>query len=418
MHDASEQLHVRMRGERKTGKFDMPLPINAIEPVSVNTDVFRGHVLFLHALTPPAEGTHPYGEHFAHRKRRLEIRLQGVFTQKPDEVFFAVELTQVVRPGMLSAYAVKCVLAFVSAINKMKDTGFSYNIDPIVKPDGDSEGQHFVWPLQSADAVVGTPIGESPPDITDFIEDTPPSEKRKIKLDQGHVWTFVWHTMYVDLLSWEVCNILGLSQALDGFIGHQEILLSYYRLKEKPHERDGTGRSAPEAGRECESGCLAHGDRNRLIFMQLALVPERAMKEQPALAAPDSQLAKYQGEPEAQQPSEGETEQEGLSFWGSWAALLLAEGGGCCAARAPIIPVALPAALGPPPQTEVAAQEWEQLFSKDAASATAPTKDYVEPCPAPRPKFSNRVAGWLSGSGRARSSSAGARRSSDDAKPQ
>lgn len=412
----TEKLEVRLRGSSNDVKFDQPLPINAPEPVAVNSKLFRGQLLFLHAL---AEGNGPHTDHFAHRKRRLEIRLQGVFTENPDDVYLAVELSQVVRPGMLSAYAVKCVLAFVSAINKMKDTGFSYNIDPIERSDGDCEGQHFVWPIKSADTVVATPLGEPPPNLMEFVEDTPPHEKRGLKLDQDHVWTFVWHTMYVDLVSWEVCNILGFSQALDGFIGHQELIFSYYKLK------DGVNGYSPEAGRDCDSGLLAHGDRNRQIFMQLIVVPERAGQEQLTTSAMNILAAEQQTkrELEVQHPTGEEADE--ASYWVTISALVFG-GSSCCASRQPIRQDAPQTTGEPPSHVEVAAQQWEQLLSQEASKGNASKSEPVESSSAEKgdnatssPPKSNpprRFASWLSKSGPSGSCSSRARSSKEESK--
>eukprot|EP00928_Gymnodinium_smaydae_P062583 TRINITY_DN4640_c0_g6_i2.p1 TRINITY_DN4640_c0_g6~~TRINITY_DN4640_c0_g6_i2.p1 ORF type:complete len:359 (+),score=93.76 TRINITY_DN4640_c0_g6_i2:48-1124(+) len=317
MDDLSKRLSVCLNdGDNASRR--RQLPLNSPEGIPFSSEHFRGHVLFLHAAAEdPVATDFPYRDHFASRKRRFEIRLQGSFLVAPaagEQAYFAAELSSQVVPGVVSSMLVNWVLGFVSAMNRLKDTGFHYNLHHRCMCDGDEERQQLVWPMLSADTVIATPVGTEPPVLTEAFVDTAMDEKKRMTIDTGHVFTFVWHSMYVDFARWMVCNVLGWNGSLSGFVGLQPLNLSYYTLK------DG----------------VAHSENNKRLFLRLhvqSLLAEEGERSAAAAAAAAADAPQASGGEAAASthlPRRGDAESEEDAGWSIWQYLFP---GGCCSSR-------------------------------------------------------------------------------------
>lgn len=221
----------------------LELPINTAQPTRVDNDEISGHILFLHRPEPGTEGDSPYAEHFRSKKRRFELRLQGRFKTKAEQIYFGGELA---APTELSWTTRSMATAMISVVNGLSAVrGVWLHCCPQETVHGASEGpdqnverQHLVWPLLAADTLIVTPEGETPPLLTLPFDKTPLARKSAIRFNTSDTFTFVYYTQYIDYLEWSVCNMpVGwMNQGFSDFLGDSPINLVAYRLNEPKGE--------------------------------------------------------------------------------------------------------------------------------------------------------------------------------------
>jgi hypothetical protein len=196
--------------------------------------------------------------HFATRKRNYEMRLQCRFSKDMgDEIFLTAEVAGPTGiKGTLVGMTATAILNTVALMNKALGNSFNASIDAAKQKDGSIERTHLVWPVRDADTCIGTPDGEEPPSIMSSFKDTSRRGSPRF-FDTKHTYTFVWHSMYLDFVSWEGVGI-GMRRGFEGFIGSQPIHLNFYKLR--PRE-------------ERPKDVSVHAETNKIYMMSLVVVP-------------------------------------------------------------------------------------------------------------------------------------------------
>lgn len=213
---------------------DVPrqLEVNAPVGTPFENDVFVGESLFLHRPYPEQGDDWQYAEHFRGASRRWELRFQGVFKTDPGEVFFGAELAQGIAGG-LQHTAFKWFLKFLIQIASFRGVSSHSSFEFTTREDGSEVRPHFVVPLFSAQAIQVTPKGKPPPSITRPMQETPKKDKTMIHLNTDDTFTFGFWFKHVDLVRWELCNILfNRSRDLKSLIGDQSLHLVAYSIRQ------------------------------------------------------------------------------------------------------------------------------------------------------------------------------------------
>jgi hypothetical protein len=213
------------------------LEVNSERALPVKGDGFSGKFLFLHRPNPfnlamAKESSNPHVVHFCSVKRNWEMRLQCQFTEDIGrDVFLTAEVAGPTGiRGTMAGVTASAILNTVTLMNRAIGNSFGYSLDFTYQEDGSIERAHLVWPLLNADTIIATPKGEAPPDIMTSYKDSS-WWARPSTLDKDHVYTFVWHSMYLDFFLWEVRQILGMRRGFEMFLGHQPIHLNWFKLR-------------------------------------------------------------------------------------------------------------------------------------------------------------------------------------------
>mmetsp|Transcript_13110 Transcript_13110/g.31182 ORF Transcript_13110/g.31182 Transcript_13110/m.31182 type:complete len:338 (-) Transcript_13110:34-1047(-) len=209
----------------------VPVKVNSLEPTRIETENFRGHILFLHR---PLEEGHPwpYGKQFEGKSRVWELRVQGVFISDPGDIHFAVELEKPMTLSWASQVTMNMIMAFAHAMTALRGVVFDYNLFHEERDDGDVILPYFSCPLAGADVVLQTPQGASPPPLTEPFEKMTPEEKMAVELNTTDTFTFLFWTNRSDFLRWELVNLpLGLGDKMEVFHGPQPINFVVYRKR-------------------------------------------------------------------------------------------------------------------------------------------------------------------------------------------
>lgn len=233
MSHQCKSLSVRLCVEGSGGddKVGVPLEVNASEGIPFESPGFRGRVLLLNR--PDEENPDwPYKKHFEGKQRRFEFRLQGVFTEDPgDNIFFGVEMAQVVGLGTALRLTANWIMNVVSILCAARGISYSYNLELQEWPNGDILRPYLAFPIVAADAIIVTPPGEAPPPLTEALDPVPLQEKRRIRFNTTDTFTFAYWSKQADFERWEMCNMpFGWSSSFTSFIGQQPVHLTAYRL--------------------------------------------------------------------------------------------------------------------------------------------------------------------------------------------
>jgi len=201
--------------------------------VPFENDQIRGQIIFIQRPHPePEDGQWAYAEQFATKSRRFELRMQGVLKIEVDEIFFGAELQEPTPIGFMLSAAVSVISAIVNSLSAARGVWNHTCPEHVVHENGDEERQHLVWPLFAADALICTPAGETPPDITKPIEETPLAEKQSVRFNTVDTFTFVYYSKYPDYLQWKLCNMPSayMAYSFDDFLGSRPVNVVAYGL--------------------------------------------------------------------------------------------------------------------------------------------------------------------------------------------
>lgn len=224
------------------------MEVNAARPTQFENEVFAGEALFLHR-PDPEPGSWPYAEHFEATSRRWEMRCQGVFKADPGEVFFGAELADDVKLSRKSHYALKWLAKVVGQLAAIRGVTCHYSFDMVNLEDGSEVRPHFVAPILSAQAIVVTPKGKTPPSLTQSFPETPLPEKLQLNINTDDTFTFCFWFKSLDFARWELCNLpFHYESSLEPFVGKHPIHLIAYSIRRPECEGD--------VHAECNKNCM------------------------------------------------------------------------------------------------------------------------------------------------------------------
>jgi Protein of unknown function (DUF1769) len=221
---------------------------NAATPYHLSNEWFEMHMLAL-IRTPDADDSNapkgtPANEmistYMRGRQRRFEFQYQVKLKKKPvgKQVYFACELEETVKMGMVTKAFVGAAMAFVKTTNPT----FHYSITGSKDKSGDGkyEKPHMSFTVEgSLDRLVVTKPGETPPQLGQPIYEDPESIRRRKKgiltdWNTTDTYTMALWSSYVDFLDWKVLNLPGIRPfGLSSVLGSQPIYLTMYMIDEK-----------------------------------------------------------------------------------------------------------------------------------------------------------------------------------------
>jgi hypothetical protein len=212
----------------------------------MDTDYFFGHMMFLirtpdvdndtETVLPFPDNASTVVDYLRGKQRRFEF--QGQLKKLPTgRLYFACEMEQSIKLGMLQRAFVSAAMAFVKSSNPY----FHYSIT------GDSatgEPPHMAFPLfADMNRVVATPPGQTPPTLGKAIEESIESQKQRSSKQGRHSQPFEWNledtytfslwSAYADFLPWKVLNLPGIRPfGLKSVLGLQPIKITVYEMDE------------------------------------------------------------------------------------------------------------------------------------------------------------------------------------------
>lgn len=216
------------------------IPNSTKEPFVLENDLFSGRMVTLIRTPDVNDKTAPQGtlensEHFvpyfSKKARRFEFQWQIRLKHKPQgKVYFACELEESVKMGMLQRAFVGAAMAFV----KKMSTGFAYSI-----VGSDEERPHMAFCVETSMLrIIATKKGETPPTLgTDLVED-PEHLKRRMKTgvvdwNTEDTYTLAMWSSYFDFLDWKSMNFPAIKPfGLASVVGPQSIHLTMYVMPE------------------------------------------------------------------------------------------------------------------------------------------------------------------------------------------
>lgn len=212
-------------------------------PFPLDTDYFKGYMLVL-IRTPDTDNVQDVKgtseneaavTYFRDKQRRFEFQFQVKLKKIPTgRVYFACELTETLKMGMIQRAFVSAAMAFVKSTNP----NFHYSLSGTPEsPDGRWECPHMAFPVEEGmNRVITTPPGEQPPDLGEELFESDSSLKRRkkglqVEWNMQDIYTFSLWSAYVDFLDWRCLNLPGIRPfSLSNVIGSQPIILALYEL--------------------------------------------------------------------------------------------------------------------------------------------------------------------------------------------
>jgi hypothetical protein len=221
---------------------------NASTPFSLNTDYFDGKMMILIRTPDVDDPTKEKGtpenlamsKYMSGKQRRFEFQFQIKLKKVPTgRVYFACEIGETIRMGMIQRAFVSAAMAFVKTTNN----SFHYSITGSPKSsDGKFEKPHMAFPVEEGmNRVVATPPGQEPPSLGEEIFEDPESIKSRkkgisIKWNLEDTYTLSLWSAYVDFLDWHCCNLPGIRPfGMNKLFGSQPIYLTLYEI---PFEKE------------------------------------------------------------------------------------------------------------------------------------------------------------------------------------
>lgn len=213
------------------------MQMNSREPVAFETELFKGYVYFLVRTRP--EDSH-WSRLFCGRRRMFWIQVQGQFKRAPrGTVYLGGELPSQISPGIFTRSIAHVIMGIIQQLVGSVNFSFGDATNAVLPS--------IALPLyQSADQLIVTPAGQSPPPLgeRDFGEsDADRRARRQTPVGSeaysvGDTYSFDFHTMYVDLTRWRTANLPGLSEMeLSTFFDSLPLRMVAYDVCATPSER-------------------------------------------------------------------------------------------------------------------------------------------------------------------------------------
>jgi hypothetical protein len=202
------------------------------------------------------------------------------------DVMLGGELFDKMQMSFVTRSLLSFLMKFAMSLNPFLH--FSFGEDHT--KDGMFEFPHLTFPLfRVMDRVVVTGPGETPPELgRELPEETADRVARRsgkgpnMNFKQDHIYSFSFHSMYVDFPRWSICNFPGYKYIdLKNFFGQQSIKVVCYELVD-PSKPDGED---PNSGPSTLSHFNAY--KQYLMSMELSHVSIMSTEE---LASADQEL--------------------------------------------------------------------------------------------------------------------------------
>jgi Protein of unknown function (DUF1769) len=224
-------------------------------PFILDTEYFTGCMVVLIRTPdvdddqqPSVSGNAAAARYFEGKQRRFEFQFQLQLKKLPTgRVYFACELEESVKMGVIQRAFVSAAMAFVKTTNP----AFHYSLTgspPTL--DGAHEKPHMAFPVEaSMDRLVATPPGQPLPVLGTAIHEDPESIKQRKKAGRydwnlENTYTMALWSSYMDFLQWKCINLPGIRPfALNNVVGTQPIILTLYdipasKATDKHYRRD------------------------------------------------------------------------------------------------------------------------------------------------------------------------------------
>ncbi|GKY95001.1 hypothetical protein MPSEU_000464700 [Mayamaea pseudoterrestris] len=187
----------------------------------LETDYFTGEMMLLvrtpdcddpsAASTPETLATSNY---LRDKQRRFEFQFQIRLKKVPTgRVYFACELSEPVKMGIIQRAFVGAAMAFIKTTNN----NFHYSLQGASSSDNEKEEKpHMAFPVEEGmNRVVMTPLGEPVPKLgEEIVEDLELYKQRRkgLQIDWklDHIYTLSLWSAYVDFLDWRCINLPGI----------------------------------------------------------------------------------------------------------------------------------------------------------------------------------------------------------------
>jgi hypothetical protein len=148
------------------------------------------------------------------KQRRFEYQYQVKLKRKPEgRIFFACEVDEPVRLGMVQRAFVGAAMAFMKKMN----SSFHFCLNGGYEEDGRYEKAHVGFPVEMGfDRLVASKPGDPIPKLGEAIEEDPEVVKKRkkglvtIDWNTEDTYTFAVWSAYMDFLEWRVLNLPGI----------------------------------------------------------------------------------------------------------------------------------------------------------------------------------------------------------------
>eukprot|EP00913_Durusdinium_trenchii_P014376 g13484.t1 len=157
------------------------VPCNTTAAVPIENENFKGEVLLLYRPTEGLDRGHPYYEHFRHRKRNWELRLQGKFKKAPrGQLFVGAVLRDFNYDQPVASSSILAMNTAITLVKYQYRIYFSWGARCQEALRTDAELGHAVSDLTVFDQIIITPNGRPIPHICSDLDD--PSDKYGLSL--------------------------------------------------------------------------------------------------------------------------------------------------------------------------------------------------------------------------------------------
>jgi len=226
------------------------IPCNTTAAVPIENENFKGEVLLLYRPTEGLDGGHPYHNHFRHRKRNWELRLQGKFKKAPrGRLFVGAVLRDFNYDQPVASSSILAMNTAITLVKYQYRIYFSWGARCKEALRADAELGHAVSDLTVFDQIIITPTGRLIPDVCGDLDD--PSDEFGLSLMRRDVglaeyskmiqqiepglntedtYTFrLWGPApFLDVLNWQLK--MGARVSLDHFMKDFPIHVCMYDL--------------------------------------------------------------------------------------------------------------------------------------------------------------------------------------------
>lgn len=268
---------------------------NAAQVFPLDTDFYSGSMMVLIRTPDVDDPSAPKGtdendamvNYFTGKQRRFEFQFQIRLKKVPTgRVYFACELEESFKMGMIQRAFVGAAMAFVKTTN----SSFHYNMTGSAETeDGRYEKPHMAFPVErSMDRCVVTRPGQTTPTLGEAIYEDPESIKQRKKgvlmeWNTSDTYTLALWSAYVDFLEWKCINLPGIRPFdLCNVIGSQPIILTIYEIpenrgNEKHYIRDISGIARIEMSNSAKSGIGRSAKQWRIQHQDTLLLTNNAV---------------------------------------------------------------------------------------------------------------------------------------------
>eukprot|EP01041_Mallomonas_annulata_P003245 gene3245-6422_t len=227
------------------------ITVNSPKPVPIESDYFKGHIVFMVRTDGDLAQYNTYEHHFHGRQRKFEIQIQGQLKKLPEgTLIMGGEIPQKMVLGVITRTLIYMIMKF--CVKLISNLRFSFGDD--VTADGRYETAHIAFPLYRAmDRVVETPPDSTPPPLGQELPETDAernlrraSKTPDIVYKLGYTYSFSFHSMYIDFSKWKLCSVPGYKFIdLQTFINDQPLHIVVYEIKEQPIDNKAPGQIVP-----------------------------------------------------------------------------------------------------------------------------------------------------------------------------